>query len=103
MMSTDAYQAREIIKQEKANKTLINGCGKKPAKTVLIMDNGAVATSPSTMGRLCRMISEANQKRIIKRKASDAEHPNDKEIDTSLLVEIPEAYDASEEEGEADV
>ena len=62
MMDTAAYQARETIKKEKKNGTLINACGKKSAQTAVFLDNGTVISSPLTIGRLLSAIDKANAK-----------------------------------------
>lgn len=60
LMSVHSYQARELLKKERQSKTLINACGKLGAKTVIILDNGTVMSSPRTIGYLLRLIEDGN-------------------------------------------
>lgn len=62
MMSTKCYQARQTLKVERENKTLINACGKLKAKTAIFLDNGTVVSSPLTIARLQTAIDKANSK-----------------------------------------
>ena len=64
IMSTSSYQARELLKQERTNKTLINGCGRDMAKTAILLDNGSVVSSPYSIGTLLRRIERANYKNL---------------------------------------
>jgi len=66
MMSTDSKQARDMIKAEKENKTLINGCGRQRADTIVILDNGTIATSPHSINHLCKLLETSSGKRIVK-------------------------------------
>ena len=63
-MSTAAHQARETIKQEKKNGTLINASGKKPTKTAVFLDNGTVIASPLSVARILSAIERSNIKQI---------------------------------------
>ena len=60
LMSTHSYQARELLKKERQSKTLINACGRLTAKTVIILDNGTVMSSPRSIGYLLRLIEDGN-------------------------------------------
>ena len=62
IMSTEIYQARKVITDERKNGTLINGCGLAKAKSAIFMDNGTVVSSPLTVRRLMAMIEKSNQK-----------------------------------------
>lgn len=62
LMSTKAYQARETIKSERKNGTLINGCGTRSAETVVFLDNGTVIASPYTVQTLLSAIERANNR-----------------------------------------
>lgn len=64
IMSTDSFQCRELIRKERLNKTLINGCGKRAAKTAIILDNGSVISCPKTIYMLMKEIENSNSKRI---------------------------------------
>jgi regulator of extracellular matrix RemA (YlzA/DUF370 family) len=61
ILSTDMYQARRTIHDEKKAGSLINACGTNAAKSAIIMDNGAVASSPFTVSILMNKIEKANE------------------------------------------
>ena len=61
-MSTDAYQARRTVTEEKKAGTLLNAAGRSPVKSVLFLDNGAVVASPLSVNRLLTAIEKANHK-----------------------------------------
>ena len=61
MMSTEIYQARKTISDERKNGTLINGCGLAKAKTAIFLDNGSVVSSPLRVKRLMSLIDKANE------------------------------------------
>lgn len=52
IMSTNYYQARRCIKEEKDAGRLINACGRGKAKSAIFLDNGAVIASPVTVKTL---------------------------------------------------
>lgn len=60
MMSTDIFQARKTISDERKNGTLINAAGLSKAKTAIFLDNGSVIASPLSVKRLMSAISKAN-------------------------------------------
>ena len=60
MMSTDIYQARKTISDERKNGTLINAAGLSKAKTAIFLDNGSVIASPLSVKRLMSAIGKAN-------------------------------------------
>lgn len=62
IMSTNIFQARKTISDERKNGTLINGCGQAKAKSVIFLDNGSVVSSPLTVRRLMNMIEKSNSK-----------------------------------------
>ena len=62
IMSTEIYQARKTISDERRNGTLINGCGLAKAKSAIFMDNGQVVSSPKSVKRLMAIIEKANVK-----------------------------------------
>lgn len=62
IMDTTSYQARETIKTERKNGTLINACGRKPAETAVFLDNGTVVASPLTVARILGAIERSNAK-----------------------------------------
>ena len=62
IMSTEIYQARKTISDERKNGTLINGSGQAKAKSAIFLDNGSVISSPLTVKRLMSMIEKSNTK-----------------------------------------
>ena len=62
IMSTEIYQARKTITDERKNGTLINGCGLAKAKSAIFMDNGTVVSSPLSVKRLMAMIDKSSEK-----------------------------------------
>lgn len=62
MMSTDTYQARNLVRDEKKAGTLINGAGRAAVKTAIVMDNGTIVASPLTVRRLMTAIERSNAK-----------------------------------------
>jgi len=62
IMSTEIYQARKIISDERKNGTLLNGCGLTKAKSAIFFDNGAIASSPLSVKRLLALIDKSNEK-----------------------------------------
>lgn len=62
IMSTEVYQARKAITDERKNGTLINGCGLAKAKSAIFLDNGTVVSSPMTVKRLMAMIDKSNER-----------------------------------------
>jgi len=62
IMSTEIYQARKTISDERKNGTLINGCGLAKAQSAIFLDNGTVVTSPMKVKRLMALIEKSNEK-----------------------------------------
>lgn len=62
IMSTDIYQARKTISDERKNGTLINAAGLTKAKSAIFMDNGSVIASPLAVNRLMSQIEKSNTK-----------------------------------------
>lgn len=62
IMSTDSYQARRVIKDEKRAGTLINASGKSAVKSAIFLDNGSVVASPLTVSRIMSAIEKSNSK-----------------------------------------
>ena len=71
MMDTECFQARETIKTERKNGTLINACGRKPAQTAVFLDNGTVIASPLTINRIMGAIERSNAKQASPTKANE--------------------------------
>lgn len=102
IMDTASFQARETIKTERKNGTLINACGRKPAETAVFLDNGTVIASPLTVTRILSAIERSNAKQSNPTKANETkrlkvyeaidEDPNpdlDEEVD-ELSVDMDE-------------
>lgn len=69
MVSTDTLLGRRLIKEERKAKTLLNGAGKDPVKSAIIMDNGTIVASSYSIDMIKRNIVMANNKILgIKRK-----------------------------------
>ena len=62
IMSTEIYQARKTIADERKNGTLINGSGMAKAKSAIFLDNGSVISSPLSVRRLMSIIEKSNSK-----------------------------------------
>ena len=62
IMSTEIYQARKVISDERKNGTLINGCGLTKAKSAIFLDNGTVVSSPMSVKKIMTMIEKSNDK-----------------------------------------
>lgn len=69
MMSTDIYQARRTIHDEKKAGSLINACGTSAAKTAILLDNGSVVSSPLSISVLMNAIEKSNTKASAKNSA----------------------------------
>ena len=67
MMSTDIYQARRTIHDEKKSGSLVNACGNNAAKTAIFLDNGAVVASPLSISILMNSVEKANIKASAKK------------------------------------
>lgn len=62
IMSTDTYQARRTVQEEKKAGTLINAAGRSAVKSVIFLDNGSVCASPLSVTRLLNAIEKSNYK-----------------------------------------
>ena len=71
IMDTASFQARETIKTDRKNGTLINACGRKPAETAVFLDNGTVIASPLTVTRILSAIERSNAKQSNPTKANE--------------------------------
>jgi regulator of extracellular matrix RemA (YlzA/DUF370 family) len=100
IMSTDIYQARKTIADERKNGTLINCCGLAKAKSAIFLDNGSVISSPLTVRRLMNLIEKSNSKdgtRLDKRMRvydvyDGKPDENDEEVD-DVTADIDDDYD----------
>jgi len=106
IMSTEIYQARKVISDERKNGTLINGCGLTKAKSAIFLDNGTVVSSPLSVKRLMGMIEKSNEKagsRVDKKMrvfdVYDGEHnEEDEEVDdVSAYDEEIEEFDEEDD------
>lgn len=103
LMSTEIYQARRTITQEKKAGTLINACGTAAAQTAIFLDNGSVVSSPLSISVLLNAIEKSNSKtgskNSVRLKVYDVydEEPNEKvddpEPDMSAVYDIDEDFD----------
>lgn len=90
IMSTDIYQARKTIQEEKKAKTLINAAGVAKVKSAIFLDNGSVIASPLSVNRLMTAIEKANLKA-------------DPNITRSIRVyDVPHYEEDTEEDNEED-
>lgn len=71
VMDTASFQARETIKTERKNGTLINACGRRPAETAVFLDNGTVVASPLSVNRILGAIERSNAKQTNATKANE--------------------------------
>ena len=90
IMSTEIYQARKTIADERKAGTLINGCGTAKAKSAIFLDNGTVVSSPLSVARLMSLIEKSGDKansptdkrmRIIDVEMEDEDSSDDEEDD----------------------
>ena len=99
MMSTDIYQARRTIHDEKLAGKLVNACGNNAAKTAIILDNGTVVSSPMTITVLMSAIERSNNKANVKNTARlrvyDVydEDPDPDDEDVPEIDSLDEDYD----------
>ena len=89
IMSTEAYQARQTIKEEKKAGTQINAAGRNAVKSAIFLDNGTVIASPLTVSRLMTAIEKSNFKEAGASR-------------TNQTVRI-KVYDVADEEPDADL
>lgn len=107
IMSTDIYQARKTISDERKNGTLVNGCGLSKAKSAIFLDNGTVVSSPLSVRRLMALIektgSKANartEKRMRVFDVYDGE-PNEEDEETEdMSAEYDDDFDSDDDEYE---
>ena len=98
IMSTEIFQARKTIADERKAGTLINGCGTAKAKSAIFLDNGTVVSSPLSVARLMSLIEKSNDKansQVDKRMRVMDVYDEDPEEDAS-------SYDDEEYEDEDD-
>lgn len=95
MMSTETFQARRTIKEEKKSGTLINAAGREAVKTAIFLDNGSVVASPLTVNRLLTAIEKSNLKepdisRSDKQKRIKVYDISDEEPNPEIDIDMPE-------------
>lgn len=109
IMSTDTYQARRTVKEEKKAGTLINAAGRSAVKSVIFLDNGSVCASPLSVNRILTAIEKSNYKTADAKRANTTVRMKvydviDKEPDPELDEEEPDVevidIDEMETEGE---
>lgn len=94
VMDTVSYQARETIKTERKNGTLINACGRRPAQTAVFLDNGTVVASPLTVNRILSAIERSNAKQTNATKANETKRLKVYEaVDEDPNQELDEEYE----------
>lgn len=77
ILSTESYSVRETIKQEKRNGTLVNACGPRAAKSAIVLDNGAVASSPVKPETLVNRINQAQNLQKVDKNFDTTEEDED--------------------------
>ena len=100
IMSTEIYQARKTISDERKNGTLINGCGLAKAQSAIFMDNGTVVTSPMKVKRLMALIDKSNDKansKLEKRMRVYDVYDSEANEDDEEVEEIDAEYDSQDE------
>lgn len=102
IMSTEMFQARKVIADERKNGTLINACGLSKAKSAIFLDNGTVVSSPMSVNRLIKMINKTDEKartNITRRMKvydvydDEPEEDNEEISDVSSYDDPAEAYE----------
>lgn len=100
LMSTEIYQARRTIRDEKKAGTLINACGTQAAKTAIFLDNGSVVASPLSIPVIMNAIEKSNTKatagQTVRLKVYDVEDEKPNEQD-EVDSEMSAVYDIDEE------
>ena len=105
IMSTNAYQARRTIKDEKQAGTLINAAGRAKANSAVFLDNGSVVASPLTVQRLMTAIEKSNYKQVDPKRFRKPERMkvyemDDEEPDPELDEDVPEITAETDDEPE---
>lgn len=94
IMDTVSFQARETIKTERKNGTLINACGRRPAETAVFLDNGTVVASPYSVTRILNAIERSNAKKISHTQTNETRRLKVYEaVDEDPDPEMDEEYD----------
>lgn len=104
IMSAEINQAKKAIANEKKAGTLINACSLAAAKSVVILDNGAVVASPLSVGVILRSIERSATKgeprgNISKYKVYDVYEKDEDEIEEAEADAIEDddfVYDPDE-------
>lgn len=105
LMSTEIYQARRTIRDEKKSGTLINACGTQAVKTAIFLDNGSVVSSPLSIPVLLNAIEKSNTKastgQTVRLKVYDVEDEapdgtEEEDTDISAVYDIDEDDDEDE-------
>ena len=64
IMPTTNFQARETVKAEKRNKTLINAAGRDKVESAIMLDQGSVVASPLKVKTLLKAIEKSESNRV---------------------------------------
>lgn len=96
MCSTKSYQARQSLKTERRNKTLLNGCGKDAAATVIFLDNGTVISSPYSIGKLQNALNRATGKDMNAKNTYNSRTMKDAQEEAELEEALYDDEDADE-------
>ena len=99
LMSTELFQARRAIHDEKKAGTLINACGVLAAKTAIFLDNGTVVASPLSVRVIMNAIEKSNQIKAPKNGPRLTVYDVEDEDPAEEEDEVPElaAYDDEDE------
>lgn len=96
IMSTEIYQARKTISDERKAGTLINGCGQAKAKSAIFLDNGSVVSSPLSVKRLMSLIEKSSSKansRLDKRMRVFDVYDGEANKDEEEVEDVDSVYD----------
>lgn len=103
IMERSLHQADVIYKKEKKAQTLINACGKLVCKSIIVMDNGSVISSPYSVLVLLNAIERSNFKKSSAKRMSEKRLKVYEAFDEPPRPEIDEEVpDVTVEGGEFD-
>lgn len=71
ILDASQHQAEILMREERKAGRLINSCGRAQAKSTIILDNGAVLSSPMSVSSLLRVIERSNTKQILTKEGRD--------------------------------
>lgn len=105
IMSTEIFQARKTISDERKAGTLINGCGQAKAKSAIFLDNGSVVSSPLSVRRLMTLIEKSNSKagtRLDKRMRVYDVYDGEPNKDDDEIEDVDSLYEEEYDEDDFD-